>query len=269
MHIDQVLATFSEYANSHDDESTYNIPSGWGQGRTAFGGISAASLLTAMQSKIEDDRVLRSINYNFVGPLTMDQPLKVTIEILREGKNTSQVTAKLSQNNEIVLMAVACFGVHRDSKIDVREATNEKLSAPDSGQLIPAIKDVTPEFIQHVELAITDGNMPFSSSPRAEYHGRMRYKVSPQKITDAHLIALIDAWPPTVLQMYNKPAPASTMSWNIEFIHPHKSFSVDEWFGYHAITRQASDGYAHTEANIWDDAGELVAVSRQTVTIFS
>jgi acyl-CoA thioesterase len=58
------------------------------------------------------------------------------------------------------------------------------------------------------------------------------------------------------------------MSWSVEFIHPHQKFAPQDWFAYQARTRQASDGYANTEANIWDAQGQLVAISRQTVAVF-
>ena len=106
------------------------------------------------------------------------------------------------------------------------------------------------------------------NSKNAHYYGWMRFKKPPADISDVHLITLIDAWPPTLLQMLKWPAPASTVSWNLEFIHPHKPVAPDEWFAYKAETRQAAEGYGHTEANIWDAAGELVAISRQTVAIF-
>ncbi|MFT5676917.1 MAG: acyl-CoA thioesterase [Paraglaciecola sp.] len=96
----------------------------------------------------------------------------------------------------------------------------------------------------------------------------MRFSKAPSEVTDAHLIALIDVWPPTPLQMLRWPAPASSMSWNVGFIRPHSAFHPTDWFAYQAHARQAAVGYGHTEANIWDAKGELIAVSRQTVAIF-
>ncbi len=97
----------------------------------------------------------------------------------------------------------------------------------------------------------------------------MRFKEQPSHFYDAHLIALIDIWPPTVLQLLHQPAMASTMSWNLEFIHPHQKISGHDWFAYQAQTRHAADGYVHTEANIWDKHGTLVAICRQVVAVFA
>ncbi len=96
----------------------------------------------------------------------------------------------------------------------------------------------------------------------------MRFREPPERITDAHLIAMIDAWPPTLLQKLSGFAPASSLAWNLECLHPHRAFAPRDWFAYHAGTRQAGDGYGHTEAGIWDAEGELVVISRQTVTVF-
>ncbi|WP_346433339.1 hypothetical protein [Paraglaciecola aquimarina] len=68
--------------------------------------------------------------------------------------------------------------------------------------------------------------------------------------------------------MFRLPKMSSTMNWSLEFIYPHNPMKNDDWCGYQAITRQASDGYAHTEANVWDSAGNLIAISRQVVTVF-
>jgi acyl-CoA thioesterase len=38
---------------------------------------------------------------------------------------------------------------------------------------------------------------------------------------------------------------------------------------FEAFTHQASDSYAFEEANIYSQAGELVAMSRQTVALFN
>lgn len=266
MHIDTLLNRAKEIA---DGNGTMTFPESWAQGRTAFGGLSAALLYTAIKAKVTDDRPLRSLTTNFVGPLFSDKPFSFEVEILREGKSASQIVARIIQDKQVAVFQQACFGTNRFSDIEVSEADAHDLPTPESLQQIPVIPDVTPKFIQNINLAVAKGAMPYSSSLQSELHGWMRFKEAPETITDAHLICLIDAWPPAVLQMMKKPAPASTMMWNLEFIHPHQPVKPDEWFAYKAHTRQAAGGYAHLEANIWDSAGELVAISRQSVAVFS
>lgn len=262
MHIDQLL----DLANhQHND---FSLGKDWSQGRTLFGGITTALLYQCMRRNFEGDRILRSLNTQFIAPLFPDQPFQVEIQVLRQGKNVTVAEARARQNDQICIAVTGCFGKERQSKIRVEQETPLTFRQPQKANFTPQIPGITPKFLRHVELDVIDGKLPFTGSKKSSYQGWMRYKKTPQTFTDAYLIALIDAWPPTVLQMAFGPAPASTLSWNLEFIHPHLNWEPGNWFGYSAQTRQAAEGYAHTEANIWDIHGKLVAISRQVVTIF-
>ena len=266
MHLDELID--NARAHSRGEVNELIIPNDWSQGRTSYGGVSAALLYAAIREQVADERVMRSFTCNFVGPLNVDMPFHIEVDIMREGKNASQVMAKAIQNGQISLMCQVCFGIARTSKIQVESRDEHGMTLPKKAKFIPQIPKLTPKFLRHFDLALQDGGIPFSGSKKSHIHGWMRYKKAPQQVSDAHLIGLIDAWPPTLLQMLRWPAPASTMSWNVEFIHPHQKFEPTDWFAYQASARQAADGYGHTEANIWDQQGELVAISRQTVAIF-
>lgn len=266
MHIDELFAQAKTYAD--DKNVSMSLPNTWGQGRTAFGGVSAGLLYTAIKTQISDDRPLRSLSTNFVGPLIFDTPFSFQVDILREGKNATQAIGKIIQNEQVVVMQQACFGVGRDSGVVVESHSTHTMPATESLHILPFTQNVTPNFIQHVDLAACGGQAPFTASKDSHLHGYMRFKEAPTEINDAHLICLIDTWPPAVMQMFKQLAPASTMTWNLEFIHPHNPVAPTDFFAYQAETRQAADGYAHTEANIWDAQGELVAISRQCVAVF-
>ncbi|MFT4994354.1 MAG: acyl-CoA thioesterase, partial [Paraglaciecola sp.] len=172
------------------------------------------------------------------------------------------------QNGKVCALVQACFGVARQSKIHVKNYDKHAMLLPKKATFLPQIPKITPKFLRHFDLAIVDGGLPFTGSKKSHLHGWMRYSEAPNEVTDIHLIALIDAWPPTTLQMLRWPSPSSSMNWNVEFMHPHQNFKASDWLAYQSHTRQAADGYAHTEANIWDAQGELVAISRQTVAVF-
>ena len=270
MTVDELLTLSSLEALSENQWKVDNliIPSNWAQGRTAFGGISAGMAYSAIRQKVSEERVLRSFTTNFVGPLSPDTPFSIEVTLLREGKNVSQYTAHAKQNGKSCVFVQAGFGIGRKSGIKVENQDTHDMPTPTKGKFIPQIPKVTPKFLRHFDLAIDKGGIPFTRKKTSVYHGHMRFKKPPAKITDAHIITMIDAWPPTLLQMMKLPAPASTVSWNLEFIHPHKQVDPTDWFAYQAHTRQAEDGYGHTEATIWDKDNEVVAISRQTVAIF-
>lgn len=270
MHIDELIQLVIDNQVLSEGQNTVelSIADDWTQGRTLFGGVSAGLTYMVCKPLVESNRVLRSFTTNFVGPLMSNKPFSITAKVLRSGKNVAQIQAEIKQNDKYCLVAQACFGVGRLSKISVENTDKHSLESPKKAKFIPQIPKVTPRFLRHFDLSINEGGVPFMNSKNAHYYGWMRFKKPPADISDVHLITLIDAWPPTLLQMLKWPAPASTVSWNLEFIHPHKPVAPDEWFAYKAETRQAAEGYGHTEANIWDAAGELVAISRQTVAIF-
>lgn len=270
MHVDELLDLPLVSATS-DNEWIHEdvlVPEDWAQGRTSFGGISAGLIYQAISQHVADDRVLRSFTTNFVGPLNVGTPFSIEIELLRTGKNVSQFIGKAVQDGKVAVFCQACFGVPRESSIRVDNNEQHNMTVPKKGKFIPQIPKVTPKFLRHFDLSIAKGGLPFTRQKEALIHGWMRFKQPPKTINDAHIITLIDAWPPTLLPMLKWPAPASTVSWNLEFIHPHRALTGEDWFAYQADTRQAADGYGHTEATIWDMHGEVIAISRQTVAVF-
>ncbi len=266
MTIDELLALVTPEFIAHKRE--LSIDKNWAQGRTVYGGLSAALLYKACKAVVPPSRVMRSMTTNFVGPLLAETPFVITVEVIREGKNVSQVQARAVQNDKISVVSQVCFGDKRTSKISVENTERHGLDLPTKAKFIPQIPKVTPKFLKHIDLAIDSGGTPFTGKKTSHYYGWMRYKQPPKAIHDEHIVGIIDAWPPTLLQMLKWPAPASTISWNLEFIHPHREIKPDDWFAYKAQTRQAADGYGHTEATIWDAHEEVIAISRQTVGIF-
>lgn len=266
MSLDLILAFAAQHADS--PEQIYKVDNTWSQGRTIYGGLSAGILYNAMRQYVAQERPIRAINTHFVGPLLADTDFRVQVEILREGKNVSQIQARAIQNDKICVLSTACFAQGRNSKITVNNTDQHLLQPPNKKSFIPQIPKITPKFLQHIELAIQEGGVPFLGNKSSHYYGWMRFKNSVEHFNTEHLISIIDAWPPTLLQMLKWPAPASTVNWNLEFIYPHRQILPTDWLAYKANTRQAAEGYGHTEANIWDAQGELIAISRQTVAVF-
>lgn len=268
MTLDQLIDQAKQHNQDRNSTPSISIPSDWTQGRTVFGGLSAALVYSAIKNKVSADRTVRSLNFNFVGPLEAQLPFTIEVEILRQGKNVTQVTGKAIQDNKVAVLCQACFGVPRESKISVLSESKHQMNLPKKPKFIPQIPKITPKFLRHFDLFINEGSLPFTGSKLSKIDGWMRLSDKLTDLTDSHLICIIDAWPPTVLQMLRWPAPASTICWNIEFINQQKSYSGNEWFAYQSATRHAESGYASTEANVWDSNHRLIAISRQTVGIF-
>ena len=268
MHIDTLLNSVKQQFHSGKQNITLSIPSSWAQGRTLYGGISAALVYQAMREMVAPEKLLRSLNTSFVGPIESETNFEIIVEILREGKNVTQVAGRLIQNNNVAVMCLASFGIERPSSIQVPSNVKHSLDYPNKTHFLPLEPEQAPKFLGHFDINQSKGDWPFSGGNKSNVAGWMRFKEHNSAISDAHLVALIDVWPPTVLQMFKKPSMASSMNWNLEFIHPHREMTGVDWFAYDAKTVQAAEGYAHTEANIWNKEGALVAISRQVVAVF-
>lgn len=268
MTLDQLIESAKQHCRDVKSTTSISIPSDWTQGRTVFGGLTAALIYSAIKDQVSQDRTIRSLNFNFVGPLESKSPFVIEVDILRQGKNVTQVTGKAIQDDKVAVLCQACFGVPRKSKISILSESKHQMKLPKKAKFIPQIPKITPKFLRHFDLVIDQGSLPFTGSKLSNIDGWMRLSETLTEITEAHIICLIDAWPPTVLQMLRWPVPASTICWNMEFINQQDCYSGDKWFAYQASTRHAESGYANTEANIWDSNGRLIVMSRQTVGIF-
>lgn len=260
---------------------TVEVEQGWTQGRAIFGGLSAALLLAAMKGEVAEALVaagkpaavppLRSITVSFIGPATPG-PVELRAEVLRVGSNVTQAQATLHQSGQIVATALAAFGNHRESKLSVTPShVMPELPDHTSIEAFPYIEKLTPEFYQFVELRQVGGQLPFSGAESANISGWTALREDPASFDEEYLVLLTDSWPPAPIQMLDGFAPGSSLTWTLELITEinAETTAADAVFAYQAETDSARDGYAHTHAMMWRPDGELVAISRQSITIFA
>lgn len=250
-----------------DPEQTITLPEGWAQGRAFFGGFSAAIAYQHGVNGVNPEQAVRAMTVSFVGPIA---PGEVTLQrrILREGKNVTQVSVEIVQQGEVGLSALLTFGQSRSSVVNVTDTPTSPVPPRDTGTPMPE-SDLVPQFARNYEYCLNVGAMPFAGQPEREFGGWMRYAEEDTPITVGLFLGLVDAWPPAVLPHLKQPAPASSLTWTIEFPEPLAADKTTRnWWQYVAYIDYAADGYGHTHAHIWDDQGKLVAISRQTITVF-
>lgn len=261
MGIDDILATVG-------GAGAVEIPPGWGQGRATFGGLVAALMYQRFQGLVPADRTLRSVTVSFVGPVAPGA-LELQALVIRSGKSVTQAECRASQNGEVVAVMLASFGGNRSSGIEVGASLAPVFAGPEAGMALPYIPNVVPEFTQQLDFRWSRGGLPFTSASESAIGGWVRFKQGAALAGTAHVLALVDAWPPAVLPMYKAPAPASSLCWTMELMAEPQARQGTDWWQYLAETDFAANGYAHIQAKLWNDSGELVAISRQTVTVFA
>lgn len=245
------------------------VPAGWGQGRAAYGGLVAALLQTHLQQQQGEGRPLRAAHIAFIGPATVGD---ATLEsrLLRAGKSALQAEVRLLQDNAVVATLQASFGADRSSQLNEPAPARPIMKAPEDCQALPYIAGLMPEFTQHFDMRWSEGGLPFSSHASANMKGwiRLRETEDVGVIDPALVLALVDAWPPSVVARCNGPANLSTMTWASGYRPVTEAISADGWWAYQADTLSCGDGYAHIRSTLWTPAGEAIAFSQQTVAVF-
>jgi acyl-CoA thioesterase len=254
----------------HADPTQLVIPSSWANGRASFGGLVAALVYEVMRLQVPVDRPLRSLAITFVGPVAPGEPASYEAQVLREGRAVSQVLGKAMQNGQVCTLVQGSFGAARESQIQVESERAPAIKAVEHCPELTYLQGLTPELIQHLAMRWAVGGMPFSNNPSREMSGWVRLRNgSPEEVvTPAHLLALVDAWPPAVLAHLSRFAAGSSLTWTIEFMQPTPALHGLDWCQYRALIEHAQDGYSHIAASLWAPSGELVAISRQTVVVF-
>ena len=259
---------------------TVEVEDGWTQGRAIFGGLTGALLVAAMKGRMRDLAgstgqpvvvpPLRSVTVSFIGPASTG-PVEVEAEVLRVGSNVTQCRADVRQGDQLVASALAAFGRQRESALAVPSVHPlPEMADPTTIEPFPYIENLTPEFYRFVHLRQTGGQIPYSSAETADLSGWTALREAPEQFHEEHLVLLADAWPPAPIQMLDAFAPGSSLTWTLELIAQvgPENTPADTQLAYAATTDAARDGYAHTHAMLWRPDGELLAISRQTITVF-
>lgn len=263
--------TFSELIDAlRRDPHSVTIPAEWSQGRACFGGLMAALTYEAMRAQVPEGRPVRSLAITFVGPAAPGVPIAFEVDILRHGKAVSQVLGRAMQNGQVMTLIQGSFGAPRESMITFAAEAAPLLKPVEQCPELPFASGVMPDYLRFMDIRWALGGMPFSNTPSPAIGGHVRFRDEPHAtpMSEAHILALVDTWPPAVLPHLGKPAPGSSLTWTIEFIQPQPSLDTLQWCSYRAVIEHARDGYGHTAAALWGPDGELIAISRQTVTVF-
>jgi len=223
------------------------IPPTWMQGRTTYGGLTAALCLEAARELV-DDLPLRSAQVAFVGPSGGDVSLKPTL--LRRGKNTAFVSVDMRHADGFASQCIFAFGKARESALKFQH-----LPMPD----VPTFDEAPsffregprPGFTNNFNMKGVVGDPPISGSEKRSIGLWMRHKEEALRMSATAVLALADAPPPAALSMLKVPAPISSMTWMAEFLTEDIT-TEDGWFFALHTADTALNGY----------------IGRQTITVF-
>lgn len=251
-------------ARTDDGKVTYTVAEDWMQGRTTYGGLTAALCLNAALP-IADGRPVRSAQVAFVGPVSGD--VTCTPTLLRAGKNTAFISVRMTGESGVAAETIFAFGMDRTSQLDFAHLPMPQVTAPDDTiSFFPADRP-RPNFTNHFNMRRAAGGSPGSGSQESAISIWLRHKdpsVTPEPVS---VLALADAPPPAAMSMIDGFAPISSMTWMAEFLTD--DFSTSEgWFLAHHDAQTAQNGYSSQAMTLWAADGKPVMIGRQTIAVF-
>lgn len=247
----------------NDNLFSTTITKNWMQGRTTYGGLSAALCLKAVELEFQDLAPLRSAQINFIGPAGGE--VNIRTKVLRQGRSVSYISAEMFGEKGLATHAVFCFGAHRDSRLN--ERFTKKPEVADVSESKPFFdNEMRPAFVDNYEVFLAQGGQPISDSTDHEHYIWTRHKDSEANDLAA-LIGIADMPPPAVLPMFKEFAPISSMTWMMNFLSEDIQ-TKDGWWLLRSAAEHAQDGYSSQDMQIWNTDGELVISGRQNVAIF-
>lgn len=260
------MSAFAELlagAEPFDDGLRLAVPETWHQGRTAYGGFSAALTHAAALRLADDLPPLRSAQFSMIAPVYGEVDCRA--RLVRRGKNATWVTAEVSREGETGFLASFVFMGPVESYLHL----NERIS-PDG--LIPldkaksfAFREHSPAFLRHnfeVRFAL-----PQSGEKRAELCWWLRLRARDGLDPATELMLIADALPPGVMPLLHPGTPISTMQWQANLLTPAPR-TRDGWWLLRSAGDYAERGCSSQRMGLWNADGEPVLAGMQSVALF-
>jgi acyl-CoA thioesterase len=234
----------------------------WMQGRTLYGGASALVAYTMAVRAFPGLPSLRAGQVAFVAPVGED--IELTAEIIRQGRNVTQVRSEIRCEGRIALSAFWLFAVGREANAVHPAAPPEQWPGP-------------PEENE----AVTHGFAPTFVAQNFELrHGQIKGEDRGAtvrrwaRLTEEHnldpvskLVLMGDVMPPGAMRAMQRVGPISSINWSFNVLDP-ESRSRSGWYLAENASQHADRGYSSERLRMWDADGKQVLDGLQCVAVF-
>ena len=247
------------------DGEDYGItaPESWLQGRTLYGGLSAALSLRAARRAMPGLAPLRSAQMGFIGPAAGE--LRLRPALLRQGRSAAVVGVDAFSGDALACRAILTFGAARESGVVHERLPMPAVPAPEA---CPAFDRSTlrPAFIDNFEMLHAGGSLPLTPGAEPELMFWMRLREEAGLEADEALLAIADTLPPAATVAFKKWAAISTMSWMVDLA---PGAAAPGWRLLRSVSEAAGQGYSGQAMACWSRDGQRLASGRQLVALFA
>lgn len=234
----------------------------WLQGRTLYGGASALVAYTMAVRAFPGLPPLRAGQVAFVAPV--GENIALSTEIVRQGRNVTQVRSEIHSDGKLALSAFWLFG-------EVREANAVHAAAPpENWPGKPEDNDVVthsfaPSFVaKNFELRY--------GQPKGDERGatvRRWARLIEDNDLDpvSKLVLMGDVMPPGAMRAMQRVGPISSVNWSFNVLDT-ESRSAGGWYLAENASQHANSGYSSERLRLWDADGKQVLDGIQCVAVF-
>lgn len=252
----------------------FHLGDDWQQGRTAYGGVVAALAAQAMRdvagANWPAEMTLRSLQCAFVA---MVEPgaVEVQVETLRQGRNMTQLLARIGNPGRLGSVLIGVYGSDRPSALTPRHPERPPARAEaDALPAMPFVPALMPPFLQHVETRPCDAARPFSGTPsvRSVIHMRLRDADASAIVPEVLTVLLGDMPATPALSELPERAMSSSVTWSLE-LRPTAAHVAGGWWRIDSESVLVQGGTINHAARLWAPDGQLAAMGTQVVTVFA
>lgn len=233
----------------------------WMQGRTLYGGASALIAYTAVVRAHSALPPLRAAQIAFAGPV--GDRFDIRTNVLRAGRNVTQIRGELVVNGDVGLAATFVFGAGREpNALHPAPRADPWPGAPEEQEALPGPEGL--HFIQNFELRrAQDETGP--GFPLVRRWIRLKDEAGLDPVS--RLVLMGDTLPPGSMRAMRRQGPLSSVNWSFNILDPEAQ-SRGGWWLAETASDHADLGYSSERLRLWDADGRLVMVGMQAAAIF-
>lgn len=258
------MTSLAQAIESFNTASVFNTPPHWQQGRTIYGGLSAAlALQAALRDGPPDLPPLKSAQVLFVGPAL--EGLSFKVQTLRQGKSATLVSVDAMSGPDLVLRVAFVFAHARPSAYAHGFTTAPVVKPPEHCLDLHATGR-TPIHLSNFDIRMASETLPVTGAKTPEFIAWVRHRDAVGVDPAVALLAVGDSLPPGVMACFTEFAPISSMTWSLDIAKPVRA---DGWYLMRSGSQRAREGYSYQTMEIWDEESQLVLSGSQTVALFA
>ncbi|MDP2074137.1 MAG: thioesterase family protein [Hydrogenophaga sp.] len=230
-----------------------------------FGGVTAAAALNAVlqHPALLGEPVALTVNY---AAALADGPFEVTARAARTNRSTQHWVVEIVQAGETVLTATAMTATRRETwSVDELPApempTPDAVGKPNMAALV--------EWVKRYDIRITEGAIPTAWDGSGETSRTTLWmRDEPARALDfCSLAAMADVFYPRVWLRRATRVPAGTVSMTVYFHAGGAQLAAvgAGWLKGQAQAQAFRNGFFDQAAQVWSEAGQLLATTHQVV----